>query len=125
MDKSKFDPLLNRDPNLMASFFGALTGKLTQAHERLVRFLAFPADHRLAFFLEYLHGKGPKKEGYPGLIPFNLTKKDLASMVGLTLETVSRTLSAFEEEGSVRTGRGWVEIIDFPKLRRRSHLSEV
>jgi CRP-like cAMP-binding protein len=125
MDKSRFDPLLHRDPHLMAAFFGALTGRLTQAHERLVRFLAFPADHRLAFLLEYLHGKGPKKEGFPGLIPFNLTKKDLASMVGLTLETVSRTLSAFEAEGSVRTGRGWVEIVDFPKLRRRSHLSEV
>jgi CRP-like cAMP-binding protein len=125
MDKAKFDPLLHRDPHLMAAFFGALTGRLTQAHERLVRFLAFPADHRLAFLLEYLHGKGPKKDGFPGLIPFNLTKKDLASMVGLTLETVSRTLTAFEAEGSVRTGRGWVEIVDFVQLRRRSHLSEV
>jgi CRP-like cAMP-binding protein len=125
MDRARFFPLLQRDPNLMAAFFGALTAKLNQAHQRLVRFLAFPADHRLAFLLEYLHSRGPKKEGFPGLIPFNLTKKDLASMVGLTLETVSRTLSSFEHEGSVRTGRGWVEILDFPKLRRRSHLSAI
>jgi CRP/FNR family transcriptional regulator, nitrogen oxide reductase regulator len=125
MDRARFDPLLKSDPNLMAAFFGALTGRLTQANERFVRFMAFPADHRLAFLLDYLHGKGPKKAGYPGLIPFNLTRKDLAAMAGLTLETVSRILTAFEADGLVKSGRGWVEIVDFVGLRRRSHLVEV
>jgi CRP-like cAMP-binding protein len=125
MDRGRFDPILRSDPNLMAAFFGALTGKLSQAHERFVRFMAFPADHRLAFLLAYLHGKGPKKADYPGLIPFNLTRKDLAAMAGLTLETVSRILTGFEAEGLVRSGRGWVEINDFAGLRRRSLLTEV
>jgi|GEM_PF-2940169 CRP-like cAMP-binding protein len=125
MDRDRFDPLIQTDPSLMAAFFGALTAKLTQANERFVRFMAFPADHRLAFLLDYLHGKGPKKHGYPGLIPFNLTRKDLAAMAGLTLETVSRTLTVFEAEGLVRSGRGWVEIVDFAGLHRRSQLEEV
>lgn len=125
MEKARLDPVLQADPTLMAAFLGAVTGRLMSAHERLVRFLAFPADHRVAFLLGYLHGKGPKKSDFPGLIPFNLTKKDLASMVGLTLETVSRTLSVMEDQGAVRTGRGWVEIVDFEKLTRISHLSEI
>lgn len=123
MDRTRFDPILRADSQLMAGFFGALTGRLTQAHERFVRFMAFPAEHRLAFLLGYLHGKGPKKEGFPGLIPFNLTKKDLAAMTGLTLETVSRLLGVLEADGVVRTGRGWVEILDFPQLHRRSRLT--
>lgn len=125
MEKSRLDPVLRDDPTLLAAFFGAVATRLTSAHERLVRFLAFPAHHRVAFVLQYLHAKGPKKAGFPGLIPFNLTKKDLASMVGLTLETVSRTLTALEAEGSIRTGRGWVDIVDFPKLRQYSYLAEV
>lgn len=125
MEKSRLDPVLNSDPTLLGAFFSAVTGRLTSAHERLVRFLAFPAHHRVAFVLEYLHGKGPKKAGFPGLIPFNLTKRDLASMVGLTLETVSRTLTSMEADGAIRTGRGWVEIVDFAKLRRHSRLTEV
>jgi len=125
MDRNRFDPLLKSDPHLMAAFFGALTGKLTQANERFVRFMAFPADHRLAFLLDYLHAKGPKKPGFPGLIPFNLTRKDLAAMAGLTLETVSRMMTSFEAEGLVRSGRGWVEIVDFGGLHRRSPLVEV
>ncbi len=125
MDRGRFDPLLRSDPQLMAAFFGALTGRLSQAHERFVRFMAFPADHRLSFLLTYLHSKGPKKPGYPGLIPFNLTRRDLAAMAGLTLETVSRVLSAFESEGVVRSGRGWVEVLNLEALHRRSHLTEV
>jgi len=125
MEKSRLDPVLNSDPTLLGAFLGAVASRLTNAHERLVRFLAFPARHRVAFVLEYLHGKGPKKAEFPGLIPFNLTKKDLASMVGLTLETVSRTLTSMEADGSIRTGRGWVEIVNFAKLRRLSHLTEV
>jgi CRP-like cAMP-binding protein len=125
MDRGRFDPVLRSDSRLMAAFFGALTGRLSQAHERFVRFMAFPADHRLSFLLTYLHSKGPKKPGFPGLIPFNLTRKDLAAMAGLTLETVSRVLTAFEGEGLVRSGRGWVEVLNLEALHRRSHLTEV
>lgn len=125
MDRARFAPLLESDPQLMASFFGALSARLTRAHERLVRFLAFPAEHRLAYLLDWLHSLSPKKPGFPGLIPFSLNRKDLASMVGLTFETVSRLLSSFEDDGLVRTGRGWVEIVDFPGLRARSKLSPV
>jgi CRP-like cAMP-binding protein len=125
MDRGRFDPILRSDPQLMAAFFGALTGRLSQANERFVRFMAFPADHRLSFLLTYLHSKGPRKPGFPGLIPFNLTRKDLAAMAGLTLETVSRVLTAFEAEGLVRSGRGWVEVLNLEALHGRSHLAEV
>lgn len=124
MDRDRFDPYL-AEPRLMATFFGALADRLAQSNERFVRFMAFPADHRLAFLLGWLHAKGPKKPDLPGVIPFNLTRRDLAAMAGLTLETVSRVLGAFEDEGLVRSGRGWVEIVDFAGLGRRARLSEV
>ncbi|NNM67100.1 MAG: Crp/Fnr family transcriptional regulator [Spirochaetales bacterium] len=125
MDKKKLEPILHEDANLMAAFFGSLTARLIQSNERFVRFMAYPAEHKIAFLLEFLHGKGPKKPDHPGLIPFNLTRKDLASMAGLTLETSSRILTAFERDGIVRSGRGWVEILNFPALHSRSPVPEV
>jgi CRP-like cAMP-binding protein len=125
MDQARLQPVLRSDPELMAAFFGAVTERLARSNERFVRFMAFPAEHRLAFLLGILHGKGPSRIGRPGLIPFNLTRKDLASMAGLTLETVSRILTAFEADGLVQSGRAWVEILNFEELNRRSHLSEV
>jgi CRP-like cAMP-binding protein len=39
-------------------------------------------------------------------------------MTGATVETVSRVMSRFADEGLVTTGRKWVEIRDFQSLER-------
>ncbi len=39
-------------------------------------------------------------------------------MTGTTVETVSRVMSRFSEEGLVKTGRKWVEISDLQGLER-------
>lgn len=116
MDQAKLMPLLMLDPHLAPTFFGHLADRLRQTNERFIRFSAYQAEHRLAYLLQFLHSKGPKKKGYPGLIPFNLPRKDLAAMAGLTMETTSRILSAFEKGGLIQSGRGWVEILDFEAL---------
>ncbi|MEI8093112.1 MAG: Crp/Fnr family transcriptional regulator [Spirochaetales bacterium] len=118
MDQSKLIPLLMQDAHLAPTFFGHLTERLRQTNERFIRFSAFQAEHRLAYLLLFLHAKGPKRPGYPALIPFNLPRKDLAAMAGLTMETTSRILSAMEREGLIRSGRGWVEVADVAGLDR-------
>ncbi len=40
------------------------------------------------------------------------TQEGIAEAIGLTRETVNRTLSRMQENGVLRVGRGWVEIID-------------
>jgi len=118
MDQAKLLPLLMLDAHLTPTFFGHMAERLRQTNERFIRFSAYQAEHRLAYLLLFLHSKGPKKKGYPGLIPFNLPRKDLAAMAGLTMETTSRILSSFERDGHIHSGRGWVEIANFEGLDR-------
>ena len=125
MDRAKLLPILENDAKLMESLFFEATKRLTQANQRLVRFLSLSAEQKLAFLILFLLDKSKRRAEYPGLIPFKLTKKDLASMVGLTLETVSRLLSAWEADGVAHSGRGWVEVVDEDFLRKKFHLSEV
>jgi len=47
-----------------------------------------------------------------------LTQEDLASFVGATRVAVNRVLVDLERHGSVKLGRGQVEIIDAPLLRK-------
>lgn len=119
LDLAELGPLLDRDQVLARRFAAQGARRLDQVSARLVRFLALPADQRLTWLLGYLHGKGSPPVGHPGLIPFNLTRRDMAAMTGLTLETASRTVSALERAGVVRSGRGWVEILDFAALERK------
>jgi CRP-like cAMP-binding protein len=45
-------------------------------------------------------------------IDFPISRQDIAEMTGSTLHTVSRLLSAWEEEGIVRSGRQKVTVTD-------------
>jgi len=124
MNLAELWPLVARDPVLAPRLLGQFGHRLGQLADRFSRFLVFPAEHRLAFLLGLLlKTKGRGTAGCPGLIPFNLTRKDLAAMAGLTLETASRVLSKWEKSGWVRSGRGWVEVRD-PRALERLCLTE-
>jgi CRP/FNR family transcriptional regulator len=116
MDLARLLPLLTADTRLAPAFFSELADRLRQISERFIRCSAYLAEHRVAYLLQFLLSKGPKKPGYPGLIPFNLPRKDLAAMVGLTMETTSRILASFEKDGLITSGRGWVELLNFTAI---------
>jgi CRP/FNR family transcriptional regulator len=48
----------------------------------------------------------------------SLTHQQLADEVGSVREMVTRVLRGFADEGSVRLGRGSIEIVDAGALRR-------
>ena len=68
------------------------------AHERLVHFLINESDHRRTRYL-------------------TLTQRDIANSLGLSRQTVSRTLSRREDEGVIRRGRGRLVLSDVVRLR--------
>lgn len=125
MDSARMESILQKDLSLVSTYLQTMAQKLGQLHERFIHISAYPAEHRLAYLLGFLRSKGPVKSEYPNLIPFNITRKDLASMAGLTLETASRILAAFERSGLIRSGRGWVEILDAPGLEKLCRTEEL
>ncbi len=46
------------------------------------------------------------------------TQEELAESIGATRETVNRNLSRLQDEGIIRAGRGWIEVIDRSILER-------
>jgi len=46
-----------------------------------------------------------------------MTREEIGSYLGLTLETVSRLFSRFSAEGLIRIERREIEILDFKALR--------
>ena len=52
--------------------------------------------------------------------PIRITHQEIASDLGSSREVISRLLEDFISEGSVRSGRGIIEVLDFEALEDRS-----
>lgn len=52
--------------------------------------------------------------------PLRITHQEIASELGSSREVISRLLEDFVNDGSIRAGRGTVEILDFELLEERS-----
>ncbi|HND47584.1 MAG TPA: Crp/Fnr family transcriptional regulator [Anaerolineales bacterium] len=52
--------------------------------------------------------------------PIRITHQEIASDLGSSREVISRLLEDFISEGSVRSGRGIIEVLDFKALEDRS-----
>jgi CRP/FNR family transcriptional regulator len=76
------------------------------------------ADERVAAFLLDVSERNAQR-GYSSA-EFNLrmTREDMGSYLGMTLETVSRTLSRFQKRGLIDTQGKHIRIVDLEGLRQ-------
>ena len=54
--------------------------------------------------------------------PLKITHQEIAAELGSSREVISRLLEDFVSDGSIRSGRGLIEVLDFELLESRSLL---
>lgn len=107
-------------PKLALNAIGIVGGRIEELQARLQEVATQRVERRIASALIRLASQsGRKVEG--GIeIPFPLSRQDLAEMTATTLHTVSRTLSAWDQEGIVDSRRSSHLVI-----RRPHELAEI
>jgi CRP/FNR family transcriptional regulator, anaerobic regulatory protein len=105
--------LLGEHPAVAVRMLAAMSARLEAAEQQLAAVTGATVGARLAsHLLELAQESGSTTFRLPS------TKKDLASYLGTTPETLSRRLADLQDAGVVRLGpRGLVEIRDRPRLR--------
>lgn len=94
-----------------------MTGYIQEMQSRYREMVTERVEQRIARALLRLATEGaPHEEG--GRVTLRFSRQDLAEMVGTTLYTVSRTLSAWERQGLVATGRERVTLLRSAELNR-------
>jgi len=78
---------------------------------------AVAAEVRLARFLVHMAGQMQSLGRSPRRFVLRMTRRDLASHLGVAHETVSRSFSALVQWGCLRVNVREVEIIDFDQLK--------
>ncbi len=111
-----FRQILQRYPPVSLALLEVVSARLRDAQGVIHQLSAAPVESRVAATLLALGEKAGEQRGSELLIQLPLTRQDLADMTGATLETVSRVMSQFRKQKLVRSGRGWVAIIDEKRL---------
>lgn len=91
--------LMCEDPALAAKAMSMMGGRIAELQERLQQVSTQQVERRIAAAILRIVSQSGRKVETGVEIPFPLSRQDLAEMTGTTLHTVSRTLSAWIEEG--------------------------
>ena len=112
----EFFALLEKRPEMMRHVLAGLTYRLMMVNKRLAD-LVGSADHRAArLFLTLADRVGlPTPKGVR--IPLNLSRQEIADLIGTTLETAIRLMSRWQKEDIVLTEKDGFLIPDPARLR--------
>jgi CRP/FNR family transcriptional regulator len=95
-----------------------MSREIVREHGVMLLLGSMRAEERLAAFLlnlvQRLHARGFSRSEFV----LRMTREEIGSYLGLTLETVSRTLSKFMEDGIVEVEKRKLRIVDAEALRR-------
>jgi CRP/FNR family transcriptional regulator len=109
-----FTRLLGQHPSVAVQMLQTVSSRLGTAEQMVTALSGRSVQQRLAQQLLLL-----ADEAGGGVFRLPTTKKELASYLGTTPETLSRRLSALQEAGVIRLGpRGQVEVLDPHALRQ-------
>ena len=105
------------DPALAILLYEALSEELAAARDLLVTVGQRSASQRVAAFLLALSSRNRRYDKDPANIILPMTRSDIADFLGLTIETVSRTISSLKANGLIKLGRSaQVALLDLEAL---------
>jgi CRP/FNR family transcriptional regulator len=105
------------DPGLARRLFRLACAELGRAQERMLLLGRKSAEERIASFLLRLAATGDRG-AEPPVITLTMSRLDIADHLGLTIETVSRTLSRFRRDGLIALpGRHEIALCRMDRIR--------
>ena len=117
LDRTQLDGLLRRYPQLERRMLDLCVQELTATQEQLVTVGRRSAEARVAAFLISLVDASRRRGQPRQVLEMPMTRADIADFLGLTLETVSRSLTAFRKRGWIREPvHHKVELLNVPAL---------
>lgn len=112
--RSDLQEVLMKYPSISLKILSEFSNRLEKSEKQMTRFATEKVETRIALFLAECIDDGDK-QSMEFVLP--MTKKDLASHLGTTPETISRKLTGFEEAGFIKQREhNKVEILDLHEL---------
>lgn len=115
------EPMAREVPALQHGLHASLSGQIEHNHRAMMMLGSMSAEERVATFLVNL-SRRLLRSGLSGRdLQLRMTRGDIGSYLGLSLETVSRLLSIFQRNGLVQVQQKHLRILDIGALEKTSH----
>jgi CRP/FNR family transcriptional regulator len=121
-DRVRFTDLLNRTPDLMRRVFETFSQELALAQDHMLLLGRRSAEEKVAAFLLHLRDRWAPLQGLTSRIDLPMTRQDIGDYLGLTLETVSRTMTKLAQRKMIAVIPDGVRILDAERLARAASL---
>lgn len=100
--RRQLDGLLERRPEMERGLLTRASHELAEAQEQMLLLGRKTAKERVASFLLLLARRARQRGGSAEPLPVPMSRTDIADYLGLTTETVSRTVTRLKTEGLIR-----------------------
>ena len=115
-DRGRFTELVSRKPELQRKLHQTASRKLAFAEDHMVVLGRRKAEERVAIFLLRWSERLQVIRGPSPTLPLPMGRQDIADYLGLTIETVSRTISRFTRDRIILVVPDGVRVLDRSKL---------
>jgi CRP/FNR family transcriptional regulator len=117
MPFARLDELAS-DSRLMNGLFRVMARDMRRNQDLIVLLGSMCAEERLATFLLNLGQRQRARGAPPGDVALCMTREEIASFLGIKLETVSRLFSRLQAEGRIQVQGRAVKLLDTAALQR-------
>ncbi|MEC0127597.1 Crp/Fnr family transcriptional regulator [Paenibacillus pabuli] len=114
ISKHDFDPLLEQDPKLAYHFLLAISDLLSETDEWNSSLSAMTTEQKVAKLLMYFHTRNHARHK----IRLPVFKKDMALLLGITPETLSRKLAVMQNQGLLQVTGNCILILQLDQLQK-------
>lgn len=119
INKIDIEKLILQLPNIALKILAEFTNRLEMAESLIEQLGLHDVEQRVAGILLQLAAKEERIKNKPLEISLSMSKRDLASLIGTTQETLSRKLSSFQDNGWIELkGQRQIIILDEDSLRQ-------
>lgn len=113
-----FINMLNTSPKLNQVMLRLLSEEMAETRELLLVIGRLDARTRLALFLMSMSRRLARRNQDPDQFRLTMDRRDIANYLGLTIETISRTLSTLQREKVIEVRGKLVRVLDRPSLEQ-------
>ena len=123
--RSQLEKLLEEYPKLERRLLQTASNELAAAQDQMLLLGRKTAQERIATFLVSLSDRAMRRGQSGDVLKLPMSRSDIGDYLGLTIETVSRTLTRLKKAGAVDMPNAQeIAIVDRPSLLEFAGLSE-